>query len=149
MSLKYYCSWGALNDHYAEAVLLWREGLGNWCNIRYPPKSLFNSNLIHHNIHLNRYQIILKFCTEHGSITAVLYAKFQNDWATQEWIRDKRDFARFEFQMSLYPILQQPLNTRQKPSGMLLESWVQHLYNGRNATSLKSVALFVLLFVWG
>ena len=27
--------------------------------------------------------IILKFCTEHGSTTAVLCAKYQNDWATE------------------------------------------------------------------
>ena len=28
--------------------------------------------------------IFLKFCTEHGSITAVLCAKFQNDWVAQQ-----------------------------------------------------------------
>ena len=43
--------------------------------------------------------IVLKFCTEHGSITAVLCAKFQNDLATKMGIVDERDFARFKFKM--------------------------------------------------
>ena len=39
------------------------------------------------------------FCTEHGSDTVVLCAKFQNDWTTERDM-DKRHFARFEFGMS-------------------------------------------------
>ena len=34
-----------------------------------------------HNTHVN-YSIVLRLSTEHGSITAVLCAKFQNDWIT-------------------------------------------------------------------
>ena len=44
--------------------------------------------------------IFWKIRTEHGSITAVLCAKFHNDW-TREWnSMDKRDFTRLGFQMS-------------------------------------------------
>ena len=35
--------------------------------------------------------IILQFCTEHGSITAMLCAKLQNDWAMKK-NKDKQDF---------------------------------------------------------
>ena len=35
--------------------------------------------------------IILKFCTGHGSITAMLCAKFQNDWATEKYVMNKED----------------------------------------------------------
>ena len=33
------------------------------------------------------HQIVFKFCTEHGSVTAMLCVKFQNDWTTEavEW----------------------------------------------------------------
>ena len=44
--------------------------------------------------------IVLSFCSEHGSITAVLCAKIQNDWITHKQIVGKRDFARFGFDMS-------------------------------------------------
>ena len=37
----------------------------------------------------------MKFCTEHGSITAVLSAKFQKDLSIEKEARSKRDFARF------------------------------------------------------
>ena len=36
-----------------------------------------------HNFRLNN-PIVLKFCKEHGSITAVLWAKCQNDWTTKQ-----------------------------------------------------------------
>ena len=52
-----------------------------------------------HSLFLN-YLIILKFCTEHGSFTALLCAKFQNDLTTEMDVMDERDFARFEFKMS-------------------------------------------------
>ena len=44
--------------------------------------------------------IVLKFCTEHGSDTAVLCAKFQKDWTAESGVKDERNFARFEFKMS-------------------------------------------------
>ena len=58
-------------------------------NVVYPIKThllrlKWYANLVIHNIHFNC-PIILKFCTEHGSITAVLCAKFQNDWASGKW----------------------------------------------------------------
>ena len=58
-----------------------------------------------HNIHFNC-RIILKFYTEHGnisiSISAMLCAKFQNDWSTEAWFVDKHDdFVRFGFKMHI------------------------------------------------
>ena len=53
-----------------------------------------------HNLSIS-YQIVLKFCTEYGSDTAVLRAKFQNDWT--RYVMDERDFARFEIRMSFGP----------------------------------------------
>ena len=41
-------------------------------------------------------RILLIFYTEHGSITAVLCVKYQNDTSTEEVVIDKRDFARLE-----------------------------------------------------
>ena len=32
------------------------------------------------------WEIVLKFCTEHGSNTTVLYAKVQNDFTTEQKI---------------------------------------------------------------
>ena len=47
-----------------------------------------------HNLILS-YQIILKFCTEHGSDTAVFCAKFQKDWIIEANVMEERDFAGF------------------------------------------------------
>ena len=47
-----------------------------------------------HNLLLSC-QMVLKFCTEHGSITAVLCAKFQNHLAIEMGVMDKRDLVRF------------------------------------------------------
>ena len=44
--------------------------------------------------------IALTFCTKHGSITAVLSAKFQTDWTIETDAMDEPDFARFEFKMN-------------------------------------------------
>ena len=44
-------------------------------------------------------QIILKFCTEHGSITAMLWAKFQNVFTTEQWVMSEWCFTRYEFKM--------------------------------------------------
>ena len=46
--------------------------------------------LFAHNSCLNC-QIILKFCTEHGSITAVLCAKLQNDSTTDMNFMEESD----------------------------------------------------------
>ena len=45
--------------------------------------------------------IDLQFCTEHGGGTAVLCAKFQNDWANQMGVMDGWDFARLGFKIRL------------------------------------------------
>ena len=47
------------------------------------------------DIHLI-WEIVLKFCTEHGSNTTVLYAKVQNDFTTEQKIMGKWDFTRLE-----------------------------------------------------
>ena len=60
-----------------------------------------------------------EICTEHGSIIAVLCAKFQTDWIIETDVMDQWDFTRFEFKTSFgqisyiaqYPrLLKQGLN---------------------------------------
>ena len=46
-------------------------------------------------------QIVLKSCTEHGSITAVICAKYQNDSTSKKYVVDKRDFEKFGFNNQL------------------------------------------------
>ena len=52
-------------------------------------------SFVHHSFFSN--PIVLKFCTEHGSDTAVL---LQSDRTTETDVTAERDFARFEFKMS-------------------------------------------------
>ena len=52
-------------------------------------------NLFAHDLLLSCH-IVLKFCTEHGSATAMLCANFQNDMASETDVLDERDFSRFE-----------------------------------------------------
>ena len=47
-----------------------------------------------HNLLLNC-QIVLSLCTEHGSVTAVPYANFQNDSTTDMDVMSERDLTRF------------------------------------------------------
>ena len=49
-----------------------------------------------HNIHYNLW-ILLKFCTEHGSNTAALCAKFQKYSPMKQGAMDKRAHVRFQF----------------------------------------------------
>ena len=53
-----------------------------YCGIGYPPQTHIKVKSrgisFVNNVHFNC-PIVLKFCTEYGSITAVLCAKFQND----------------------------------------------------------------------
>ena len=51
-----------------------------------------------HNIDFS-WQILLKFCTEQGSMTAVLCAKFQKDAWTKKVVMDRWYLSRFEFKM--------------------------------------------------
>ena len=73
------------------------------CNVEYPSETHLKLEsheiLFDHKSHFNN-QIILKFCTAHDSITVVLCTKFQNNWTTQTYVMDERNFARFEFKMS-------------------------------------------------
>ena len=68
-----------------------------WHNIGNPTETHIKSREISfaHSYSFS-YPIMLKFCTEHGSITAVLCAKFQNDWTSYMGVMDERDFTRFE-----------------------------------------------------
>ena len=79
-----------------------------YCNIRYPSKTHLKLKsheiLFVHNI-LLICQIMSEFCTEHGSITAVLCTKFWHELKIMMEVIDKWDFARFEFWMSFYGIL--------------------------------------------
>ena len=63
---------------------------GVLCNIGYPSETYLKLKcreiLFDHNIRFNC-PIGLKFCTEHGSDTAVLCAKFQSDQSTEAWVR--------------------------------------------------------------
>ena len=43
--------------------------------------------------------ILPKFCTEHGSVTAVLCAKFQKDSWIQKEAMDNQDLERFQLKM--------------------------------------------------
>ena len=51
------------------------------------------------------------------SITAVLSAKLQNDWANEKLVMDKRDFARFGFKISFERIshIAQGPSVREEP----------------------------------
>ena len=41
----------------------------------------------------------MKFCTEHGSYTAVLCTKFQNDWLKEMCVMGENDIAKYEYQI--------------------------------------------------
>ena len=52
--------------------------------------------------------VILKFCTEHGSLTAMLCAKSQNHWTADIDVINKQDFMRFDSRNIfrwVYPIM--------------------------------------------
>ena len=51
--------------------------------------------------------IILKFCTERGSYTAMLCAKFQNDTTIDKSTMNQSDFLKFEL-MLIFPIVCRP-----------------------------------------
>ena len=73
------------------------------------------------------YQLILGFCTNHDSITAVHSANFQNDGTNKTDVIDEPVFTRFEFK--LY-IAQGPCNTfpvKQKYSNLNLNLEVYDL----------------------
>ena len=86
-------------------ITLWAESQISCqvlCNIGYPSETHLElkSRMISfvHNIRF-RCPIVLKICTEHGSIIAVRYAKFRNDLIIDKYVRDKRDFMKFGLKM--------------------------------------------------
>ena len=93
---------------------LLHDGHSGWCHgdsfqNRKPeavtrPKRI--SGIFDHNLLLGIIagEIALKFCTEHGNITAVFSANFQNDLTTEMGVLDERDFARFEFKVCFGPM---------------------------------------------
>ena len=96
--------------------------------------------------------IPLKFCTEHGSITAVLCAKFQTDWIIEMDVMDERDFARFEFRMSCgrisyiaeYPSYLkwiQGIGKTEQGESDHLKSPCKYAVICQNETGIKSIAL--------
>ena len=80
-------------------IILGKLTPGVLCSMEYlfethlKAKSLENS--LAYILFLNN-PIVLKFCSEHGSITFMLCAKFQNDWMTETDFMDKQNFARLE-----------------------------------------------------
>ena len=71
---------------------------GALCNIRYPSQihlKLKSCEISFAHNSCFSWPIALKFCTAHGSITAVLRAKFQTDWTIETDVMDERDFKRF------------------------------------------------------
>ena len=77
--------------------------LGVLCNMRHPSKTRLGPKSrevsFAHNLSLN-YPLVLKFCTEHGSRTAVLCSKFQNNRTTDTHDMDEPDFTRLGLEMS-------------------------------------------------
>ena len=73
----------------------------NWGTVQYR-LSILNSNLTKSCLSKTcfSFPIILNFFTEHGSDTAMLCAKFQDDWTIDTDVMDEQDFGRFEFKMS-------------------------------------------------
>ena len=79
-----------------------RQTSGACCNLGYPSETNLKLKSRDFSFVQNiqfSCQIILKFCSEHGSETDVLCAKFQNDLRTGQWVMSKRDFARFVLKM--------------------------------------------------
>ena len=76
---------------------------GVLCDIEYPSENhlqLISRKIsFAHNIQVN-ILIVLQFCIENCSITAVLCTKFQNVWTIETDVMDERVFARFEFMVS-------------------------------------------------
>ena len=99
-------SWG----WWFETLLcpLWRH-CNVLCNIGYPSEThlkLKSREISFAHSLFIRYPIALEFCT------AVLCAKFQNDWTTETNVMVERGFAGFEFKMSfgrIYYFTQHPL----------------------------------------
>ena len=75
-----------------------------------------NSNLAKSRLLRTYFSVVQSFC----NFTAVLCAKLQNDWATEMDVIDERDFARFEFEMSLLGVSSTVYNSPQ-PNGHITQ----------------------------
>ena len=84
---------------------MWIAKLGNggFCNIGYPTETQLKLKSREvsfvHNFVLCC-SIVLKCYSEHGSDTTMRCATFQNDRTTEKYVVRKRDFTRFEFEVS-------------------------------------------------
>ena len=91
--------------HTDTGAVIWYASFpsGVLCNVEYPPQThlQLKSRKISftHNL-LIKYPIVLKYCAEHGNMSAVICAKLQIDWATETDAIEERDIAKFEFKMS-------------------------------------------------
>ena len=105
--------------------------------------------------------MILKFCTKHGSFTAVLCAKFQNYWTTEMTATDKWGISRFKAS-SVFPILWPPGPHRTSmthcsawPMAITINHWINSqecaASDFSRANSLSSVTMkrsVIRLFEW-
>ena len=102
---------------------------------------------------LRNCRIVLKFCTEHGSITAVLCAKFQNVLTTMTKVMKKRYFTRFEFRNRFrtdflyWYRAQDVLVLNCLEDGVFSRFWLPMLYGGSGTanSSLDKNHIFHLL----
>ena len=104
------CMWSFKRNCYGNLNLvtswlfdIWWKGKLPGPDDRCPPKLILNPKPREISFALSIHficPIVSKFCTEHGSATVVLRAKFQTDWATEDYVTENRDFARFELKRS-------------------------------------------------
>ena len=72
---------------------------GGCCSIGYSSETLLNLKSREIQSLFRSCWIILKYCTERGSDTATLCAKFQNDSTTYMDVTGQQNLASFEFRM--------------------------------------------------
>ena len=85
-------------------------------------------------------QSFWKFCTEHGSITAVPCANFSKRLATEMGVMDERDFAIFRFKMRFERVLYivtTPGSTTEHHNPSITARWTIHSYHD-SATKFTS-----------
>ena len=128
---------------------------------------ILNSNLLKYSSTITSFicPIVLKFCTEHSSITAMLCAKFWNDQTTEKWVVGKWVFSRFEFKVRFsdgYPLLHKApvslvedtyirapfqyeyhLSMCKKEEKRKRSHGILYLYNGHSYTSELAIPILV------
>ena len=92
------------SPYLGKTVFILRRGPGVLCKMGHPSemhhKLKYREALFAHNLFCSC-PIILKFCTKHGSDTAMLCVKFLNDWSTETDVIDKQVCTKFELKMNL------------------------------------------------